>query len=91
AATMTDTLRALLLRGCGYHTTPIEFVPTAHTPKNTLLRAVRSDPATPASFAEYLAMRRLAGDVRLRLERILPSPFRERLASEEASAVPQTA
>lgn len=91
AATMTDTLRALLLRGCGYHTTPIEFVPTAHTPKNTLLRAVRSDPADGASFAEYLAMRRLAGDVRLRLERILPSPFRERLAREEASAAPQTA
>ena len=47
---MTDALRTLLLRGCGYTVTPMEFVPSTHTPKNTMLRATRnSEPPEPTS------------------------------------------
>jgi SAM-dependent methyltransferase len=41
ADTLTDTLRALLLRRAGYRVDVMEFVDSQHTPRNTLLRAVR--------------------------------------------------
>jgi SAM-dependent methyltransferase len=79
AATMTDMLRTLLLRGCGYRVTPMEFVPSEHTPKNTLLRAVRCGSADREAFDEYLALRRAIGGVGIRLEEILPAPHRAAL------------
>lgn len=42
ADTLTDALRAALLRSRGYRVDVIEFVPSQHTPRNTLLRAVRT-------------------------------------------------
>ncbi|WP_310964793.1 class I SAM-dependent methyltransferase [Nocardioides terrisoli] len=42
ADTLTDALRAALLRAEGYRVEVIEFVPSRHTPRNTLLRAVRT-------------------------------------------------
>jgi len=86
-AMMTDALRALLLRGCGYDTLLVEFVPSSHTPKNTMIRAVRNDSAQGHGFGEYLALRRAAGDVRLRLETILPRPLRDRLREAESNSV----
>ncbi len=41
ADTLTDALRATLLRREGYRVDVVEFVESAHTPRNTLLRAVR--------------------------------------------------
>ena len=41
ADTLTDALRASLLRDAGYRVDVVEFVESAHTPRNTLLRAVR--------------------------------------------------
>ncbi len=41
ADTLTDALRASLLRREGYRVDVVEFVESAHTPRNTLLRAVR--------------------------------------------------
>ncbi|MGN0485338.1 MAG: class I SAM-dependent methyltransferase [Lachnospiraceae bacterium] len=43
AALMTDAIRANLLEYCGYKTQVLEFVDLSHTPKNLLLRAVRSN------------------------------------------------
>jgi hypothetical protein len=83
AANLTDALRALVLRGCGYDTTPIEFVPSTHTPKNTMLRANARRPASPEGFVDYLALRESIGNVRLRLEGILPEPHRSHLAQAE--------
>jgi hypothetical protein len=40
----TDTLRAALLRLAGYDTDVVEFVPTEHTPRNLLIRAVLRRP-----------------------------------------------
>lgn len=42
AALMTDALRANLLHCCGYKTQLLEFVDLSHTPKNLLIRAVRT-------------------------------------------------
>ena len=56
----------------------MEFVPSEHTPKNTLLRAMR-DAADVRAFDEYLALRRAIGGVGIRLEEILPAPHRAAL------------
>ncbi|WP_432476524.1 class I SAM-dependent methyltransferase [Nocardioides sp. GXQ0305] len=54
ADTLTDALRASLLRLEGYRVEVIEFVESAHTPRNTLLRAVRTgDTGGPALRSEY--------------------------------------
>jgi SAM-dependent methyltransferase len=54
ADTLTDALRALLLRREGYRVDVIEFVDSQHTPRNTLLRAVRTArKGTPADTSEY--------------------------------------
>jgi SAM-dependent methyltransferase len=46
ADTLTDAMRASVLRLVGYRVDVIEFVESQHTPRNTLLRAVRTG-ATP--------------------------------------------
>jgi SAM-dependent methyltransferase len=83
AATMTDALRVLLLRGCGYEAAPIEFVPSSHTPKNTMLRANRAAEGSPANFSDYVALREALGGVRIRLELLLPEPHRSQLHGAE--------
>ena len=42
ADTLTDSIRASILRLVGYRVEVIEFVESQHTPRNTLLRAVRT-------------------------------------------------
>jgi SAM-dependent methyltransferase len=57
ADVLTDALRASLLRLHGYRVDVVEFVDSAHTPRNLLLRARRTD-AAPADDqrAEYDAL-----------------------------------
>lgn len=54
---LTDALRANLLRLLGYRVDVVEFVGSRHTPRNTLIRAVRTG-ARPAGaqVSEYLAL-----------------------------------
>jgi Methyltransferase domain len=42
ADTMTDALRASLMRLQGYRVEVMQFVESKHTPRNTMLRAVRT-------------------------------------------------
>ena len=42
AALMTDGIRANLLESMGYETQILEFIDMEHTPKNLLLRAVKT-------------------------------------------------
>lgn len=55
ADTLTDAVRASLLRTRGYQVDVREFVGSEHTPRNTLLRAIRTeDEKTPvAGWLEY--------------------------------------
>ncbi len=54
ADVLTDTLRATLLRLLGYRVEVVEFVASQHTPRNTLIRAVRTGAApAPELVAQY--------------------------------------
>jgi hypothetical protein len=55
ADTLTDALRACLLRMHGYRVDVVEFVASAHTPRNTLLRAVHTGAPAPAEVAQEYA------------------------------------
>ena len=52
ADVLTDALRAALLRLLGYRVDVVEFVPSQHTPRNVLLRAVRTGAPPPAGQVE---------------------------------------
>jgi SAM-dependent methyltransferase len=57
ADVLTDAARAELLRLLGYRVEVVEFVESKHTPRNTLLRAVRTGAAPdPARAAEYIEL-----------------------------------
>ena len=43
AALITDAMRAEYLEGCGYDVQILEFIDMEHTPKNILIRAVRTN------------------------------------------------
>ena len=86
AATVTDLLRTLLLRGCGYRVTPMEFVPSEHTPKNTLLRATRQRPQSdPEALEQYVRLRDAMGGAGIHLEQLLPAPHGEALQAAAIS------
>jgi SAM-dependent methyltransferase len=71
ADVLTDTLRALLLRMLGYRVEVVEFVDSRHTPRNALIRAVRTGAApTTEVLAEYRALT-VDWHVRPALERLL--------------------
>lgn len=55
ADVLTDALRASLMRQAGYRTEIIEFVPSEHTPRNTLLRAVKTGAKAEAKVVEEYA------------------------------------
>jgi SAM-dependent methyltransferase len=71
ADVLTDALRAALLRLAGYRVEVIEFVDSRHTPRNALIRAVRTE--VPASEEVWRAYRDLTSQwgVTPALERML--------------------
>ncbi|HEY0002251.1 MAG TPA: SAM-dependent methyltransferase [Actinoplanes sp.] len=72
ADVLTDSLRASLLRLNGYKVDVVEFIDSAHTPRNLLLRSRRADtPATEAQRAEYETLTAQWG-VTPALEKMLP-------------------
>jgi SAM-dependent methyltransferase len=54
ADTLTDAMRASVLRQLGYRVDVIDFVDSKHTPRNTLLRAVRTGAAPSAAVRAEL-------------------------------------
>ncbi|MCX6396547.1 MAG: SAM-dependent methyltransferase [Propionibacteriales bacterium] len=53
ADTLTDALRAALLRSRGYRVEVVEFVGSEHTPRNTLIRATATGVRTELGSSEY--------------------------------------
>ena len=71
ADVLTDSLRASLLRLHGYRVDVVEFVDSAHTPRNLMLRATLTGaPGPPALRAEYEELTKSWG-VEPRLESLL--------------------
>lgn len=57
ADVLTDALRAAILRLVGYRVEVIEFTDSAHTPRNVMLRARRTDaPPSERALAEYRSL-----------------------------------
>lgn len=55
---LTDTFRVLLLRAAGYRVDVVEFIAPEHTPRNVMLRAIKSGAAgsDPSAAREYVAL-----------------------------------
>ncbi len=79
AALMTDAIRANLLRCSGYETQLLEFVDLSHTPKNLLIRAVRSNPSAESRQKALEEVQALMKEFHLNptLYRLLSLPFQE--------------
>ena len=71
AATITDTMRMLLLCAAGYETRVVEFVPSQHTPKNTLIRAMRRGTPDEDAARQYAELRNVTGGAGISLARAL--------------------
>lgn len=69
AADVTDAMRVELVRAAGYDVLALEFVPAAHTRKNTLIRAIRQGDPDPRGRAAYEALRDATGGVDITLAR----------------------
>jgi len=68
----TDAIRSLLLRVAGYKTDVVEFVGTEHTPRNLMIRAVKSEPpGDPRFVREYQELKAFLG-VEPYLEKLVP-------------------
>ncbi|UHA74756.1 class I SAM-dependent methyltransferase [Paenibacillus sp. 481] len=57
ASLSTDAVRAKLLDCVGYRTQLLEFIDMEHTPKNLLIRAVRTEGNVEQSWQQYTAFR----------------------------------
>ena len=73
ADTLTDAVRAALLRMRGYRVDVVQFVESKHTPRNTLLRATRTGAPDVGVGDEYAALVAQWG-VRPRLADLLDEP-----------------
>ena len=51
-ANLTDAIRANLLEACGYKAQLLEFIELTHTPKNLMIRAIRTDRRNEAALRE---------------------------------------
>ena len=72
---LTDTFRATILRIMGYRTDVTQFVPIEHTPKNLMIRAVKtSPPGNPRWVEEYKNLKAF-WQVTPYLERLLGEPY----------------
>ena len=71
ASLVTDTMRQLLIRAAGYECWALELVPTEHTPKNLMLRAMNRRTPDASARAEYEALRAATGGVGIGLAKRL--------------------
>jgi len=86
ADVLTDAFRAQLLRLVGYRVEVVEFVDSRHTPRNAMIRAVRTGAApTPAHVDEYRDLVSQWG-IRPALEQMLRAELASVLGSEALAA-----
>lgn len=73
AATITDAMRGLLLEAAGYEVRTVEFVASEHTPKNTLIRAMKRRDSSQDAWSRYQNLRHTTGGVGITLEDVIAS------------------
>lgn len=88
ADVLTDGLRALLLRLLGHRVDVVEFVDSRHTPRNALLRVVRTGAApTPEQLQEYDSLVEAWGVQPALADAVVPELTRARESVHAAAAV----
>ncbi|TXT38461.1 MAG: methyltransferase, partial [Planctomycetota bacterium] len=85
AALATDALRAALLEAVGYRTQVVEFIDLEHTPKNLLLRAIRTDRPIADALDRYTALKSQLGLKAFTLEQLLQAEHDLGLAVSDPS------
>jgi hypothetical protein len=73
AAHITDAMRTLLMRSSGYEVLAMELVPSEHTRKNTLIRAIKRSGGDGGARAAYEALRVATGGAGIALAARLAS------------------
>ncbi len=71
---LTDAMRAALLRLHGYRVDVVEFVASRHTPRNTMLRAVRTGSGPDAGVRSDYEQLAAMWQVRPKLAELLAEP-----------------
>ena len=80
ASLVTDSLRANVLEILGYNVQLLEFIDMEHTPKNILIRAIRSDNTNNHQAIEkYIAFKKFWGLEELYIEEEMGEKFSSRL------------
>ncbi len=69
---LTDAFRAQILRIMGYRTDVIEFIATEHTPRNLMIRAVKTTEPGDVQFVQEYAVLKQFWQVTPYLETLLP-------------------
>ena len=78
ASLVTDSLRANVLEILGYQVQLLEFIDMEHTPKNILIRAIRSNNTNNSEAVErYLAFKKFWGLNELYIEEAMGEKFLE--------------
>lgn len=70
---LTDSLRAEALRVAGYRTTVMEFIDLEHTPKNVLIRGIKSKGTSTVSSESYDRLKQQFGLGALATDEIIKS------------------
>lgn len=77
AALATDAARASILENHGYETQVIEFIDMEHTPKNILIRAIKTRPPTHTTSNEYISFTNFLS-IKPKLQTLLHSAAKNR-------------
>ena len=56
---LTDTMRSLLLESRGYKVSVIEYISPLDTPKNVMLKAVKTGGENKKAYEEYLKLKNM--------------------------------
>ena len=53
---LTDGMRTLMLEAQGYEVSVVEYISPLETPKNLMIRAIKTKDEDPASMDEYMSL-----------------------------------
>ncbi len=78
---VTDSIRANVLEILGYSTQLLEFIDMEHTPKNVLIRAIKTDNQSKDAVKQYLDFKKFWGIEELYIEKALEERLKKYIHS----------